>query len=66
MKLAITPPEVEEPEAALAVADEIAQPADDLLLDERADRAGMPDVDALLGDLREQLAGDRRRAAAAA
>ena len=47
----------QDPEAALAVADEVAQPAQDLLLDERADRAGVPDVDALLGDLREDLAG---------
>ncbi len=47
----------QDPEAALVVADEVAQPAEDLLLDERADRARMPDVDALLRDLREHLAG---------
>ena len=47
----------QDPEAALAVADEVAQPAQDLLLDERADRAGVPDVDALLGDLGEDFAG---------
>ena len=48
----------EQPEAARAVADEVAQPADHLLLDERSRRTGMPDVDALLGDLGEQLADD--------
>ena len=47
----------EDPEAALAVAHDVAQPADDLLLDERADRPGVPDVDALLGHLGEDLAG---------
>ena len=51
----------QQPEAARAVADEVAQPADDLLLDERGRRAGVPDVDALLGDLGEQLADDRHQ-----
>ena len=61
MKLAITPPLVSSPNDALAVADEVAQPADDLLLDEGRERAGVPDVDALVGDLGEQLAHDRHR-----
>jgi hypothetical protein len=47
-------------EAAIPVADEVAQPADDLLLDERADRPGVPDVDALVRPLGEHLAHDRR------
>ena len=51
----------EQPERALAVADEVAQPAHDLLLDEGRDRAGVPDVDALVGDLGQQLAHDRHR-----
>ena len=37
----------EQPEAAFSVADQVAQPAHDLLLDERARRTGVPDVDAL-------------------
>src|SRR5258708_4911230 len=45
--------------ATAAVADEVAQPANNLLLHERTDRPGVPDVDALLGDLGEDLAGDR-------
>ena len=51
----------QQPEAPLVVADEVAQPADDLLLDERRERPGVPDVHALLGHLREQLADDRHR-----
>ena len=51
----------QQPEARLVVADEVAQPADDLLLDERRERPGVPDVDALLDDLGEQLADDRHR-----
>ena len=47
-------------EAALAVAREVAQPADDLLLHERAHRPGVPDVDALVGPLGENLADDGR------
>ncbi len=43
--------------ALVAIADEVAQPANDLLLHEGPDRAGVPDVDALLRDLREDLAG---------
>ena len=43
------------------VADEIAQPAHDLLLDEGRERAGVPDVDALVGHLGEQLAHHRDR-----
>ena len=61
MKLAMTPPEVSSPNESGAVADEVAQPADDLLLDERAGRTGMPDVDALVRDLGQQLAHDRHR-----
>ena len=49
MKLAMTPPLVSSPNDAVAVADEIAQPAHDLLLDERRDGPGVPDVDALVG-----------------
>ena len=48
-----------QPEAAVAIAHEVAQPADDLLLDERTDRAGMPDVHALVRPLGEHLARDR-------
>ena len=44
-----------------SVADEVAQPADDLLLHERRERAGVPDVDALVGHLGEQLAHHRHR-----
>jgi hypothetical protein len=51
MKLAITPPDVSNPN----------EPADDLFLDERRDRAGVPDVDALVGHLCEELAHDRDR-----
>ena len=61
MKLAITPPEVSSPNAVRPVADEVAQPAHDLLLDERGERPGVPDVDALVGHLREQLAHHRDR-----
>ncbi len=61
MKLAITPPLVSRPNGRLVVAHEVAQPAHDLLLDERRERAGVPDVDALVGDLGEQLAHDRHR-----
>ena len=61
MKLAMTPPLVSRPNDAVAVADEVAQPADDLLLDEGGERAGVPDVDALVRDLGEQLAHDRHR-----
>ncbi len=57
----MTPPEVSSPKLVGVVADEVAQPADDLLLDERRERTGVPDVDALLGDLGEQLADDRHR-----
>ena len=49
----------EQPEAALAVAREVAQPSDDLLLDERTDRSRVPDVDALVRPLGEHLADDR-------
>ena len=66
MKLAITPPEVRTAKPAGAVPDEVAQPADDLFLDEGARRAGVPDVDALVEDLGEHLADDRHRPAAAA
>ena len=51
----------EQPERARPVADEVAQPADDLLLDERRERSGVPDVDALVGHLGQQLAHDRDR-----
>ena len=61
MKLAMTPPLVSRPNDVRAVADEVAQPADDLLLDERGERPGMPDVDALVGDLGQELAHDRHR-----
>ena len=50
----------QEAEAALAVADELTQPADHLLLDQRARGPGMPHVDALVDDLGEDLARDRR------
>jgi hypothetical protein len=43
------------------VAGEVPEPADHLLLDEGADRAATPDVDALVGPLRKHLAGDRHR-----
>ena len=46
-------------ERPVAVAHEVGQPADHLLLDERAHGARMPDVDALVGPLGEHLAGDR-------
>ncbi len=49
----------QQPERPGAVADHVAQPADDLLLDERRERAGVPDIDALIGHLREQLAHHR-------
>ena len=61
MKLAITPPEVSSPNDVRPVADEVAQPAHDLLLDERRERSGVPDVHALVGHLGEQLADDRDR-----
>ena len=51
----------EQAERRRPVADEVAQPADDLLLDEGGERAGVPDVDALVRDLGEQLAHDRHR-----
>ena len=51
----------EQAERAAVEADEVAQPADDLLLDERGERAGVPDVDALVGHLGEQLAHHRHR-----
>ena len=60
MKLAITPPEVSSPKLS-SVADEIGQPAHDLLLDERAGRPRMPHVDALVGHLGKHLASDRHR-----
>ena len=40
-------------------ADEVAEPANDLFLDEGAGRAAGPDVDALVGPLGQDLAGDR-------
>ena len=49
----------QQPEAALAVPHEVAQPAPDLLLDERGDGTRVPDVDALVGPLGEHLADDR-------
>ena len=51
----------EQAERALAIADEVAQPAHDLLLDERRERAGVPHVDALVRDLGEELTHDRHR-----
>ena len=48
----------EQAEAALAVADQPAEPGDDLLLDEGRRRAAVPDVHALVGDLREVLPDD--------
>ena len=51
----------QQPERAVAVADEVAQPAHDLLLDEGREGSGVPDIDALVGDLGEQLAHDRHR-----
>ncbi len=45
----------------IGVPDEVAEPADHLLLDERADRAARPDVDALVRPLGQNLAGDRHR-----
>ena len=51
----------QETERAGPVPDEVAQPADDLLLDERGHRAGVPDVDALVRHLGEQLAHHRDR-----
>ena len=41
--------------------DEVAEPADHLLLDEGADRSRVPDVDPLLEPLRQDLAADRHR-----
>ena len=41
--------------------DEVAQPPGDLLLDERADRSRVPDVDPLLEPLTEHLTADRHR-----
>ena len=49
----------QQPERAFAIADEVAQPANDLLLDEGSEWPGVPDVDALVGDLGKQLAHDR-------
>ena len=49
-----------QPEAARAIAHEVAQPAHDLLLHEGAARARVPDVDALVRPLGEHLAGDGR------
>ncbi len=49
----------EHAEALRAVADEVAQPAPDLLLDEGAARPGMPHVHPLVGELGQQLADDR-------
>ncbi len=43
------------------IADQVAQPADDLLLDEGRERTGVPDVDALVGHLGEELAHHRHR-----
>ena len=51
----------EQTEALLAVADEVAQPADDLLLHERRHGAGVPDIDPLVGHLGEELAHHRHR-----
>ena len=51
----------QEPERACTEAEEVAQPADDLLLHEGGDRPGMPDIDALVGHLREQFAHHRDR-----
>ena len=61
MKLAITPPDVSSPNDVGPVADEVAQPAHDLLLDEGRERPGVPDVDALVRHLGEQLAHHRDR-----
>ena len=49
----------EEAEAARRVAHEVAEPANDLLLDEGRGRTGVPDVDALVDDLGKELAADR-------
>ncbi len=51
----------EDPPAVVGVAAEVAEPADDLLLDERARHAREPHVDALVQPLGECLAGDRHR-----
>ena len=51
----------EEAERRRLVADEVAQPADDLLLDEGGERPGVPHIDALVRDLGKQLAHDRHR-----
>jgi len=51
----------EQPERRRSEADQVAQPADDLLLDEGRERAGVPDIDALIGHLGEQLAHHRDR-----
>ena len=61
MKLAMTPPDVSSPNDRGPVADEVAQPAHDLLLDEGRERTGVPDVDALVGHLGQQLAHHRDR-----
>src|SRR6266516_7506781 len=45
-------------EAPRSVADEVTQPAHDLLLDEGARWPGVPDVDALLRHLGKELADD--------
>ena len=41
--------------------DEVAEPPGDLLLDERADRSSVPDIDPLLEPLAQHLAADRHR-----
>ena len=51
----------EQSESVRAVADEVAQPAHDLLLDEGREGTRMPDVDTLVGHLCEQLAHHRDR-----
>ena len=61
MMLAMTPPLVSTPQPSGPEPDEVAEPAGDLFLDERADRAGVPHVDALVDPLRQHLAGDRAR-----
>ena len=48
----------EQPEAPRSVADEVAQPAHDLLLHEGGRRTGVPHVHALLRELGQQLAHD--------
>ena len=49
----------QQPEGVRSEPDQVAQPAHDLLFDERGERPGVPHVDALVGHLGQQLAHHR-------